>query len=181
MKLLAYLNAQWDEQMQERLDRIAAGEAAKTSSSSSSGSKSKGILGGIASAFSGALGVAADFLKVPAVKTALKKLGGPVLAAAASALGFPAAAPILLKYGPDVVNAAIGVATAAAGSASRSSASSSASKSSSTSGALNDSDRQMLVMDVQNIREKQQQMFSLVSNILKSGHDTRMSIIGNIR
>ena len=47
--------------------------------------------------------------------------------------------------------------------------------------ALSDSDRQTIMMEIQNIRQKQQEMFGLVSNILKAGHDTRLSIINNIR
>ena len=128
--------------------------------------------------FSGALGGAGNvlgFLKIPAVKSALKKLGGPVLAAAASAFGLPGAAPILLKYGPDVVDAAVGIASAAGGSASKTS------QATSSGTALSDSDRQTIMMEIQNIRQKQQEMFGLVSNILKAAHDTRLSIINNIR
>lgn len=179
LKLLGHLNAKWDKEMQEKLDKIAAGEGgAKTTAASKP--KKKGLLGSLAGAFAGALGgtglVAA--LKVPAVKTALKKLGGPVLAAAASALGFPAAAPLLLKYGPTLVDAAMGLASAAGG---KGSASSKTSQATSASGAMSDSERQTVLMEIQRIQSKQQEMFGLVSNLLKANHDTRTSIIQNIR
>jgi len=38
-----------------------------------------------------------------------------------------------------------------------------------------------VMMDIQRIKQKQQEMFGLVSGILKSSHDTRMSVINNIR
>ena len=149
-----------------------------TSTSSKTSSKSKGLLGNIGSAFSSALGAAGGIvgiLKIPAVKTALKNLGGPALAAAASALGFPQAAPTLLAHGPDVVNAALGIASAAGGSSKTSQATSSG------GAALNDSERQSVMMEIQRIYDKQKEMFSLVSNILRAAHDTRMTIIGNVR
>lgn len=177
IKLLGYLNAKWDKELQEKLDKIAAADAAGAATKTSAAKpKSKGLFGSIASAVSGALGgpgVLLDALKIPAVKTALKKLGGPVLAAAASALGLPAAAPLLLQYGPTVVDAALGIAGAAQGKTSQAT---------STSGAaMSESERQSVVMEIQNIRAKQNEMFTLVSNILKSNHDTRSAIINNIR
>jgi hypothetical protein len=44
-----------------------------------------------------------------------------------------------------------------------------------------DADRQALLMEIQRIQSKQQEMLQLVSNILKSNHDARSSVIGNIR
>ena len=35
--------------------------------------------------------------------------------------------------------------------------------------------------EIQILQEKQKEMFSLVSNILRSQHDTKMAVIGNIR
>lgn len=185
MRLLGYLNQQWEKEMQAKLDQIGQGEAAKGAASKPAGTKKKGgLLGGLAGAVSSVLGpagIALEALKVPAVRTMLAKIGGPVLAAGATALGFPQLAPLLLRHGPKLVEVAAGVASALDGKAG---ASGSGSSSSSTSGgakAMSDSERQTLLMEIQRIQQKQQEMFGLVSNILKANHDTRSSIIGNIR
>jgi hypothetical protein len=35
--------------------------------------------------------------------------------------------------------------------------------------------------EIQILQEKQKEMFTLVSNILRSQHDTKMAVIGNLR
>jgi hypothetical protein len=37
------------------------------------------------------------------------------------------------------------------------------------------------MMELQRLVDKQKEMFAMVSNILRAQHDTRMSIIGNVR
>lgn len=184
MKLLAYLNQKWEKEMQDKLDKIGQGEAGKASGTKSSGTKKKGgLLGGIAGAVSGALapaGIALGALKIPAVRSMLTKIGGPVLAAGATALGFPQLAPLLLQHGPKLVEMAAGVASALDGSKVGGGASGTSSTGGGTK-AMSDSERETLLMEIQRIQQKQKEMFVLVSNILKSNHDTRSSIIGNIR
>ena len=111
MRLLAYLNDKWEKDIEKKMKELkgAAGESGtSTAKSSSSGSKSSG---GIAGALSGAIGLAKSFLpeagvaltllKIPLVRDAVVKFAGPALAAAASVAGFPALAPLALKYGPN--------------------------------------------------------------------------------
>jgi hypothetical protein len=204
MRLLAHLNAQYEAEMQEKMNVLAGkADAAKSKSSGSSTSatskpKKKGLLSSIVDGvnqFFPAVGIAASLLKTKSVQTLLGKIGGPVLAAAASAMGFPALAPALLKLGPAIVNVAVdaakafdaGANTSAGGpsaSASKASASSTAKSSSSSATAkkeLSDGDRQLHMMELQRLQEKQKEMFQLVSNILKANHDTRFAIIGNVR
>lgn len=183
MKLLGYLNAKWEKEMQDKLDKIGKGEAAKTSGTKSSSSKKKGgLLGGIAGAVKSALGpagIALEALKIPAVRSMLSKIGGPVLAAGASALGFPELAPLLLKHGSKIVEFAAGAVSSLDGG--KEGGGSATSTASGGTKAMSDSERQMLVMEIQRIQQKQQEMFGLVSNILKANHDVRSGIIGNIR
>jgi len=186
MRLLGYLNQKWEKEMQAKLDQIAAGEkgatAASSSKSSSSKKKSGGLLGSIGSAVSGllgAVGLPANLLGNTAIRGLLGKLGGPVLAAAASALGFPALAPALLKMGPGVIDAVAGAVSSAGGKGG--SAAGGSETSAATGSGMKDSERQQLVLEIQRITEKQKEMFGLVSNILKANHDMRSSIIGNIR
>lgn len=182
MRLMAHLNDKYEKEMQAKLDEFA-GKDPKATSSSTSKKTAGGILGAIGSAVSSAIGgdaakAISGFLKLPGVKSVLGQIGGPALAAAASALGFPAAAPLLLKYGPNVVDAVADVMSEAASSSSGSSGTSSSATS--TSGTPGKTE-QMTMMEVQRLMDKQKEMFSVVSNILRASHDTRMTAINNIR
>ncbi len=189
LRLLAYQNEKWENEMQAKLDQLAEAEggpststSSKTSSRTSSKKSSGGALGELAGVFSKALGgdvigAAAGALKVPGVRTALEKLGGPVLGAAASALGFPAAAPLLVKYGGKIMGAAAG----AAASALRDPGSTSAKAGSTDEKKMSDAKRQQLTLEIQRLYEKQKEMFSLVSACLRVSHETRSAVIGNIR
>jgi hypothetical protein len=194
MRLLAHLNAKYEEQMQQHMDALAgktsASKAKGGSTSGSSGSKKKGgLLGALASVVKKVLpdaaGTIVDVLKDKTVQAMLKKLGGPVLAAGASALGFPALAPVLLKLGPELANGAVDLAKAIDAEA-KSSSGSGAGSSASTGSAsekteLGASDRQVQIMELQRLYERQKEMFTTVSNILKVTHDMRSGIIANIR
>lgn len=161
------------------------------------------LLGGVGGAFSQAfggnllggafggdlLGGAAGVLKLPGVRTALEKVGGPVLGAAASALGFPAAAPLLVKYGGKILGAAAGAVTSAVpdsagstGAKATDAKTTGAKETGAKDGkAMSDAKRQQLTMEIQRLYEKQKEMFSLVSAIMRVSHETRSTVIGNIR
>jgi hypothetical protein len=181
MKLLGVMNKKWEKEMQQKLDQIAAGEGAPAPATSASKAKSKGgFLGSIKDALGGitkALGPAGKLLEGVDLGGLLKKVSGPVLAAAASALGVPAAAPLLLRYGPAALEAASSVASAV-GSGAPAAAGGSAAQSAQK---MSDAERQALLMEIQRIQSKQQEMLQLVSNVLKSNHDARSSVINNIR
>jgi hypothetical protein len=174
MRLLSYLNEKWEKEMQAKLDEMGTGEGG-TASSSSKG----GLLKGVESAFSKALGgsglagAALSALKIPGVRAALEKIGGPVLGAAASAMGFPAAAPALIKYGGSIVGAAADLASSLGETQ--------ASTSGTGGKAMSDAKRQQLTLEIQRLYEKQKEMFTLVSNIMRVSHETRSAVIGNIR
>lgn len=190
MQLLAHLNARYEEQMKQHMDVLAGKtSSAKTTSGSKSGSsgttKKGGLFGTLASVvskvFPGA-GAIVDVLKDKTFQAALKKLGGPVLAAGASALGFPALAPALMKLGPQLASGALDLAKAIdAETKSTSSSASTASSAASGKTELSSSEQQLELMKLQQLQEKQKEMFSMVSAIFRMQHETRSAVIGNIR
>jgi hypothetical protein len=117
------------------------------------------------------------------------RLAGPVLAAGASALGFPALAPLLLKAGPAIGQLAGELLSSVAdgsisGSGSRASdggGTSSSSTSTSSSSGMDSTEERVKMMELQSVLEKQKEMVTLVSNMLRTFHDMRMSAINNIR
>jgi hypothetical protein len=143
--------------------------------SGSGGTKKKG----------GVLGSLGKLLKSTSVKTVLKAVAGPVLAAGATAVGLPQLAPVLLKLGPQLADAAVTVGkevdqgwtgVASGGGASGSGASPGSSAAQGSAG-----NEQVRMMELQRLQNKQQEMFATISNILKTTHDTRMGIIQNLR
>jgi hypothetical protein len=191
MRLLAQLNARYEEEMKQHMD-VLAGKSTSASKSGSSGGtsgtkKKGGIFGMLASVVKKIVpgaGQLVDLLKDKTFQAALKKLGGPVLAAGATALGFPALAPVLMKLGPDLASGAVDLAKALDAETKSSSGGSAASGSSGTADAqsgLSSSEQQLELMKLQQLQEKQKEMFSLVSAIFRLQHETRSSIIGNLR
>jgi hypothetical protein len=199
-----------DKKMKElqSVDQPAA--KSSSSSGGTPRSSGGGLLGSVASLVNVAkqffpqVGIAMSLLENPVARAALSKLGGPVLAAAATAAGFPQLAPLALRYGSTLVDVAVGVATslgteaasgdgassvsagpiaAATTSAATTSAATSGSTGSTSGAGTLSSDRkaQVKLMEIQRIMDQQKEMFSLVSNCLRTGHDTRMAIIQNVR
>ncbi len=137
---------------------------------------------------------------------ALKSLGGPLLAALATAVGAPMLAPAALKIG-DALGKLLGGASKAAkatikgggtttpedveaqvkaktsGSASKSTSSRSTGSSSKSKGKDDGGspDERLAMLEIQRLVDKQNELFSLVSNVLKGMHDTSMTTIQNLR
>ena len=182
--------------MEEMKGGAAAAKAKATSSSggsSSSGSAKKSSGFSVWSAIKvaiPALGLASKVLGDAKVKSLIKDLSGPVLAGALTALGLPMLAPLALSAGPGVTSALLdgklggeGPAAAGEGTGSSSTSTSGGSGSSSTTStsATSGKNEQVQMMELQRLVDKQKEMFAMVSNILRAQHDTRMSIIGNVR
>jgi hypothetical protein len=169
---------------------MKGGTAKATGSGGTSGSGSSKKSGGV-SVWSAlklavpALGLASKVIGDAKLKSMLKQLSGPVLASAATALGLPALAPLALSAGPGVTSAILdgklGGSGAAAGEGTASSGSSGASGSGASGSAASGKNEQVQLMELQRLVDKQKEMFGMVSNILRAQHDTRMSIIGNVR
>jgi len=187
LKLLGYLNDKWNKELDQKMKEFKK-TSTSTSSSSSSGSSS-GVGGlvkkavGFASSAVPQLGVTLAALRDPTVRSVLKNVAGPALAAVATAAGQPELAPVALKYGPDLVDAAAGAAsyassgtTASAGPATRTTTTTKET----ADGIGSDKDAQLKLMEMQRILDQQKEMFSMVSNMLRTTHDTRMAVIQNV-
>ena len=138
------------------------------------------------------------------------KLGGPVLAAAATAAGFPQLAPLALQLRlhagrrrggrrharsgprrgaameppscpPPRWTATTAAATTSAATTSAATSASAGSTSATPAALLRPQGPGSKLMEIQRIMDQQKEMFSLVSNCLRTGHDTRMAVIQNVR
>ncbi len=142
------------------------------------------------------LGFTAKALGDAKVKSMVSQLSGPVLAAGASALGLPMLAPLALSAAPDLTGAILDMklgdeasevgrtgsrSTGGSSGSSGSGGSTTSSGSATSSGAASGPNEQVQLMELQRLIDKQKEMFAMVSNILRAQHDTRMSIIGNVR
>lgn len=161
------------------------------------GGGSGGGLGGILGSVCPAAGIGLDLLQQSGIQDLVTQLSGPVLAAGASVLGFPEFAPMLLQAGPELTQGAFGLLNSAAGgsggspgsskgtsSSKGSSSSASSGSSGGSSASSSDGDpkiEQKDMLELQRLQDKQKEMFSLVSNMLRSMHDTKMAVINNLR
>ena len=100
-----------EQRLQAQMEKMAAGSSGADGGASSSGSKSSTSSSSAKSGFSlwslakalvPPLGLASSLLGDSTVKSLLGEVSGPVLAAAATALGMPELAPFALKLGPEV-------------------------------------------------------------------------------
>jgi hypothetical protein len=195
-RLMVYLSDKYEKQLEKKLRQYADLEQGKGTPKSAS-SASSGAAGGSGGGFlDGILGLAGKVFPVLAgiaggplasIATGLAtQVAGPVLGAAASALGMPAIAPLLMGAAPAVASMAGGALSGLVSGASGSSgaAPSASAGSGSTSGAGTTGElpsEKQLMTEIQILQEKQKEMFTLVSNILRAMHDTKMGVIGNIR
>lgn len=177
-----------DRELQEAMERYekqfgkggSSGSGSSQSAKKSDGGGLLGFLGGVVGGIADALGavcpplaIARSTLGELGLGKILGQLSGPLLASLCTAWGLPTLAPAALQLGPQLVQSALGEG---------SSSSSASSGSGGTSGSeKSDSDERYELMKLQRLVEKQQQMFSLISNMLKVMHDTGMNAIHNIR
>ncbi len=121
---------------------------------------------------------------------ALKSLGGPVLAALATAVGLPALAPAALKVGESLGAVLAGSVTtskpkAASTGTTKTTKTTTTTTPKTTSTAkkaeAGSPDERLEMLEIQRLVEKQNQLFTLVSNLMKSMHDTGMVAIQNVR
>ena len=118
---------------------------------------------------------------------ALKSLGGPLLAALATAVGLPALAPAALKVGESLGKALASSTTTSKAKTTKAtttkSSTGSTSKAQSTpkKAEAGSPDERLEMLEIQRLVEKQNQLFTLVSNLMKSVHDTSMVAIQNVR
>lgn len=173
-----------------------------TSEKASSASEPKPLLnpdggGGLFGFLGDALGSFGKTL-VGGAEALAKDLGGPALASLATAFGMPFLAPIALQVGGDLgagliegVASTVGLGKGSAtrsGSSARTRSTSSGAKSTSSSTAKTSSaddpeafDEKLEMFKLQRLVEKQNAMFSALTNAMKSMHDSQMTAVQNIR
>jgi hypothetical protein len=157
-KFVSYISDNYEKQLLDKIHQLKAKESGKSDGLS-------GVLSSVG------IGDSAGIGKL------LGQVAGPVMAAGATALGFPEFAPVLMKAGPSVANGVMGLL----GGSGKSSTSSSSSSSSSTKTNEEKEVSQSDMAEIQWLQEKQKQAFSLISNLLKSMSDMKMGIINNLR
>ncbi|HSN16377.1 MAG TPA: hypothetical protein VLT61_17210 [Anaeromyxobacteraceae bacterium] len=189
-RLMAQLSDKYEKQLEQKLRQFGDLDAGKTGSpSSTKKSSSTSALSSLGSGLTSLLskaGLGKDLLTGTFLTKLATQVAGPVLAGAATALGLPALAPLILKAGPLLGNVASGAlagltGAATSGKSSTSKASTSSTSSTSSSSSADAPSEKQLMTEIQILQEKQKEMFTLVSNILRSLHDTKMAVIGNIR
>ncbi len=180
-----------DDEVLKKMEEMKGGAAkAAPGSSASSGSgsarKSSGFsVWGALKSLIPPLGMAAQLVGDAKLKSMIAQLSGPVLAAAVTALGMPALAPLALKAGPGLASAImdgkLGGGEAPDPAGAHSSSSPAGSSSGPASSSATGKNEQVQMMELQRLVDKQKEMFAMISNVLRSQHDTRMAIIGNVR
>jgi hypothetical protein len=136
------------------------------------------------------------------LKDALQALGGPVLAALATAVGLPMLAPAALALGQGLGAMVAGDSSTSKKAPAKKTETKSDSKTDASkektpakgttaakpkadkkteTGEAGSPDERLQMLEIQRLVDKQNQMFTLVSNIMKSMHDTSMVAVQNLR
>lgn len=189
-RLMVHLSDKYEKQLEQKLQQYAALEGGAAGAGSAKKSGSSGGAGGVASGLTGLLSRAGlgKLLSGGGIEKLVGQVAGPVLAGAATALGMPQLAPALLRAGPLLGNVAAGAvsalteagATGCAKGATATSKGTSSAPGGAAPGAAGTSEK-ALMTEIQILQEKQKEMFTLVSNILRAQHDTKMAVIANVR
>ena len=193
-KLFRFMALMLQKADKELIQKMKEYEAKKKAQEAKEKSGDGGGGGGILGAIGDALGGIGDIV-TGAAKSLAKDLGGPVLAAICTGAGLPQLAPIAMKLGGDI--AALAVETSAAAfrlptqaalgvarqleNAAQGQGTSSRSSAQSGSTSAEGFDERLEMLKLQRLVDKQNTMFSALSNVLKSMHDAQMTAVGNIR
>jgi len=155
-----------DKELLEKMEDYRAKHV--VGSSTSSKSSGSGVLGFLKAVFPPA-GLVDKLLGGDGgpLLQAVGKLGGPLLAALATAFGMPALAPVAMKLGDQLMGALVDGGSGATAKAEK--------KESGTP------DERLSMLEIQRLVDKQNQMFTLVSNLLKGMHETGMGVVNNLR
>jgi hypothetical protein len=103
----------------------------------------------------------------------LKQVSGPMLGAAATALGMPALAPIAMSVGPQLLQNVLDLPVSGSSSATTSSTAAGTKK----GGELDEVE----LARVQMLQKRVEEWTALMSNLMQSFHQTRMSVVNNLR
>lgn len=190
-RFIGMLMAKSEQDLLRQMEKMAPGSAPASSGSggASGAAKPKSTklsLWGLAKGVFPALNLASKVVGDAQLKQLASQLSGPVLAAACTAVGLPQLAPLALKYGPQLVGALakditldLGLLTGGGASGAGSAASGGgAAKSGSAEPATSEKAQ---LMELQRLQDRDRELFTLFSNMLKAMHDARMTAIQNVR
>jgi hypothetical protein len=159
----------------------AAGSSPSGSAKPATTSRKPAGLWGVIKSVIPVIGAAEQLIGKTALKGLVKQVTGPVLTAAAAALGGPALGAVVAKLGPALGTALTSEGAASSGSGSTQGTIGSAGGSSTAAASGEPRSEQLEMMELQRLVEKQNEMFAMLSNVLRSMHDTRMGIVANLR
>jgi hypothetical protein len=162
-KLLRFMHEVSRQNRTELLDRMKEYETAKAAEKKKSSSP---------------LSKVTSKLTPTLVKNVLKQVSGPLLAAAATGLGFPQLAPLALKLSPAIADLLGGLVS---GALTQGATGSSSGTTRSTAAKAEERDPQMVMMEIQVLMERQKELFSMVSATMRANHETRMAAVQNMR
>jgi hypothetical protein len=164
-RFLLYLQDKADRELEAKLKEMAP------KSTTTTRKERKGwlgdALGWIGKAVPG-IGISLELLESPQGRALLKQISGPVLAAAATAMGAPQLAPVLMQMGPQIVDGAARAAGATT-------------TSTSTTQSEASTNDQRQIIELQHLMEKQRTTIQLLSNVLRVMDETTGAVVANIR
>ncbi len=176
-----------------RSGSTAGGAGGAAGSAAAAPKSTKLSLWGLAKSLLPPLNLASQLLGDAKLKALVTQVSGPVLAAAATAVGLPQLAPLAAKFGPTLVGvltrdisldvaALTGGTNGSSGTSSNGATSPSGGGSTSKAGpAEGATSEKAQLMELQRLQDRDKELFTLFSNMLKAMHDTRMTSIQNIR
>ncbi|MBK9518915.1 MAG: hypothetical protein IPO09_16505 [Anaeromyxobacter sp.] len=193
-----------EQDLLRQMEKMAPGATASSAGSTSGGGAAKPAakktsLWGLVKTLLPPLGLASQLVGDATLKKLVQQLSGPVLGAAATALGGPALGALAAKLGPtlgglltrdvkvdlssagtllDLSGVAELVGLGGGAAASGAAAAASASKAGAADGSTSEKAQ---LMELQRLQDRDRELFSLFSNMLRAMHETRMTAIHNLR
>lgn len=198
-----------EQDLLRQMEKMAPGSAAASGGATGANppkpAAKKTSLWGLAKALLPPLGMAAQLVGDSNLKKLVQQLSGPVLGAAATALGGPALGALASQVGPTIgglitrdvkvdlsglaslvglgggAGASASAGGATAGAAAGAAAGGAAGKAGGTTGGEGATSEKAQLMELQRLQDRDREMFSLFSNMLRAMHESRMTAIQNIR
>ena len=181
-------------QMEKMAPGSTAAGAGATSSSAAKPAARKVSIWSLAKTILPPLGMASQLVGDATLKKIVQQVSGPVLAAAATAVGGPALGALASQLGPTIgglitrdvqvdlsgLASMVGLGGGTSASTSAGSATAGSSGTAGAAGAGGTSEKAQL-MELQRLQDRDKELFSLFSNMLKAMHDSRMTCIQNLR
>ncbi len=188
-------------QMEKMAPGSAAASGGATGGSAPKPASKKTSLWGLAKALLPPLGMAAQLVGDTNLKKLVQQLSGPVLGAAATALGGPALGALASQVGPTIgglitrdvkvdlsglaslvgLGGGAGASASAGGATAGAAAGGAAGKAGGTTGGEGATSEKAQLMELQRLQDRDREMFSLFSNMLRAMHESRMTAIQNLR